>query len=118
MPHPGIFYVAAKIINPALTPTVLKKWYDEVHFPDIIKTSGMPTTFRYDALDPSAERPFFYYYPVPDLAFLGSEEFMKIPINSDLLPGPSHMIFDFVNFDTRYYELVQSFEAEGAKPGK
>jgi hypothetical protein len=117
MPSPGIFWVAAKIINPELTPPVLKKWYDEVHFPDIIKTSGMKTTFRYDSLDPSAERPFFYYYPVRDLAFLQSDEFFKIPITSDLLPGPSHNIVHSVDFDVRYYELVQTFEPEGTKPG-
>ena len=117
MPIPGIFWVAAKITNPELKPAVLKKWYDEVHFPDIINTSGMKTTLRYDALDPKAERPFFYNYPVRDLAFLQSEEFLKIPITSDLLPGPSHMIFDFVNFDTRYYKLVQVYEPEGTKPG-
>jgi hypothetical protein len=115
VPTPGVFWVAAKIINPELTPEVLKKWYDEVHFPDIIKTSGMKTTFRYNALDPKADRPFFYYYPVRDLAFLQSEEFFKIPITIDLLPGPSHMIFDFVDFDTRYYELVQTYEPEGTK---
>jgi hypothetical protein len=117
MPTPGIFWVAAKITNPELTPSTLKKWYDKVHFLDIIKTSGMKTAFRYDALDPAAERPFFYYYPVRDLAFMQSEEFMQIPIASDLLPGPSHTIFDSVNFDTRYYELAQSFEPRGTKPG-
>lgn len=118
MPTPGIFWVAAKIINPELTPAVLETWYDEVHFPDIIKTSGMKTTLRYDALDPAADRPFFYYYPMRDIAFLQSPEFLAIPITSHLLPGPSHMIFHSVAFDTRYYELVQVHEPEGTKPGK
>jgi hypothetical protein len=114
---PGIFYVTAKIINSSLTPETLKIWYDEIHFPDIIKTSGMKTTFRYDSLDPTAERPFLYYYPVRDLAFLQSEEFFKIPTTNDLLPGPSHNVIHCVDFDTRYYELVQCFEVDGTKPG-
>jgi hypothetical protein len=117
MPTPGILWVNSKISNPDLSPDTYRKWYDEVHFPDIIRSSGMKACFRYEAMDPNADRPFFAYYPVKDIAFLTSEEFYKIPVASDLLPGPSHLVFASADFDTRYYEWVQTYEPEGTKPG-
>lgn len=35
-----------------------------------------------------------------------SEEFKKIRVNSDLLPGGGP-VYDLAEFDTRYYALVQ-----------
>jgi len=37
-------------------------------------------------------------------------------VHDDSLPG-SHAIFDFADFDTRYYKFVQHYEAEGTKSG-
>jgi hypothetical protein len=117
MPTPGILWVSSKIANPSLLPDTFRKWYDEVHVPHILETSGMKTAFRYEAIDSNAERPFFAYYPVKDIAFLASDEFYKIPLTSDLLPGPSHSVFASADFDMRYYEWVQTYEPEGTKPG-
>jgi hypothetical protein len=37
-------------------------------------------------------------------------------MHDDKLPG-SHLIFDFADFDTRFYKAVQLYEPENAKPG-
>lgn len=95
MPTPGILWVNAKITSD-LSPFTFRKWYDEVHFPHVVVASGMKTAYRYESLDPAAECSFFAWYPIKDKAFLTSEEFYKIPVTSNLLPGPSHLIFDYV----------------------
>jgi len=41
---------------------------------------------------------------------------IAIPVHDERLPG-SHAIFDFADFDTRYYKWVQTYEPEAAKDG-
>jgi hypothetical protein len=46
---PGLLYVNSKITSPNLSPAAFTKWYNDVHIPDIFKTSvrahlpGRPT---------------------------------------------------------------------------
>ena len=80
----------------------------------------MKTAYRYKSTDPSAERPYLALYPLASIEFLQTDEFNSIPNNHHSLPGPSQLIFDFVNFDTRCYEHVQTYEGyndQGTKPG-
>jgi hypothetical protein len=56
-------------------------------------------------------------YPVNDVDWLGGWEFNSIPTSSDYFPRPSRECFDFVGFDTRFYEEVHGFEVQGAKSG-
>lgn len=37
-----------------------------------------------------------------------------IPVHDEQLPG-SHAIFDFADFDTRYYKWVQTYEPKNTK---
>ena len=40
-----------------------------------------------------------------------------IPVHHSSLPG-SHAIFDFVDFDTRYYKFVQLYDSGSSRSGK
>jgi hypothetical protein len=117
-PNPGLLWVNSKITTPdTLSDADFNKWYNTVHIPDIFKTSQMNSAFRYKSIDPSATSPYLATYPVPDVTWLGGEEFMSIPVKSDCFPGPSHNCFDFVNFDTRFYEFIHSYEKPGVQSG-
>jgi hypothetical protein len=77
---------------------------------------GILSAYRYN-IDPAADRPYFALYPVPDINFLGSKEFDKIPVTDDYFPG-SRNCFDFADFDSRFYEFVHSFEKRVVSAGK
>jgi hypothetical protein len=104
-PQPGIFYVNSKISCPdQLSTGVFHSWYEDVHIPDIFRTSGMKAAMRFQSTAPEdVERPYLALYPVKDVGFLSSPEFYSIPVHSDMLPNPSKYIFDVANFDTRHY---------------
>jgi len=107
--EPELLYVNSKIVEPSkLSPELFTNWYNDVHIPDIFKTTGIQEAFRYytTAEDPSSiERPYLALYPIKSKGFLQSAQFRSIPVQSDMLPGPSHDIFDVADFDTRYYTL-------------
>ncbi|KAK4891375.1 hypothetical protein LTR27_010029 [Elasticomyces elasticus] len=116
--NPGLLFVNSKITNPdELSDEAYTKWYEEVHIPDIFKTSGIGEASRFLSIDPKAERQYLALYPLEDLDFLQTDEFYSIPVHHDSIPG-SHAIFDFGDFDTRYYKFVQHYEAENAKSGQ
>ncbi|KAK5717026.1 hypothetical protein LTR17_016168 [Elasticomyces elasticus] len=116
--NPGLLFVNSKITRPdELSDDAYTKWYEEVHIPDILKTSGISEASRFLSIDPKSERPYLALYPLEDLDFLQTDEFFSIPVHHDSIPG-SHAIFDFGDFDTRYYKFVQHYEAENAKSGQ
>lgn len=118
MSGPGILWVNSKITKPdAVSPELFTRWYEEVHIPDIFATSGIKSAVRYQNIDPKAERPYLAVYAMKDIAFLQTDEFKAISVHSDMLPGPSHACFDIADFDTRYYEAVQTYEAKDAPAG-
>lgn len=137
---PGLLYVNSKITSPNLSPDAFTEWYNDVHILDIFKTSvkahllGQSTlvaltlcrpkrikaAIRYESLDPAAERPYLALYPLKDLGSLKIDEFKSILVHHDSVPAPSKSIFDVADFDTRYYEHVQTyegFEGKGSAPG-
>ena len=117
MPQKGLLWVNSKITKPeSITPTNFDKWYNDVHIPDIFKSGGIFSAYRYKNIDPAADRPYFALYPVPDIKFLGSEGFDKIPVTSDYFPGSGNC-FDFADYDSRFYEFVHSYEKEGVPAG-
>ncbi|KAK3627945.1 hypothetical protein LTR56_018935 [Elasticomyces elasticus] len=116
--NPGLLFVNSKITKPdEVSDEAYTKWYEEVHIPDIFKTSGISEASRFLSIDPKSERPYLALYPLGDLDFLQTDEFRSIPVHHDSIPG-SHAIFDFADFDTRYYKFVQHYEAENAKSGQ
>jgi len=115
-PTPGILFVNSKITSDALKPEVFKEWYESVHIPDILATSGIKFGCRYQSTAPEkVERPFLALYPVKDVQWLHSEEFKSIPMHSDMLPVESKLISDLADFEHRYYETVDATAESGCQ---
>lgn len=113
----GLFFVNSKIVEPSLTSDGFNHWYDSVHVPDILKTSGIKTAYRYFAVRPEqTERPFLACYPLKHIDFLESDEFHAIPVSSDLLPASGNS-FDIASFDARPAALVKAFENDKSVKG-
>ncbi|OIW28972.1 hypothetical protein CONLIGDRAFT_402795 [Coniochaeta ligniaria NRRL 30616] len=113
-PTPAILFVNSKITSDTLTPEVFREWYESVHIPDIFVTSGIKSAFRYQSTTPDkVERPFLALYPIKDIEWLSSDEFKSIPVHSDLLPNESKAIFELADFDTRYYETLDTKTESG-----
>jgi len=117
---PGLLFVNSRISAPdKLSPSLFTQWYHEVHIPDIFQTSGMKSAFRYCSTNPdSVYRPYLALYPLKDVSFLQTDEFKSIPVHHEMLPGPSHAIFDVADFDTRYCKLLKTFERAEAEAGR
>lgn len=74
--NPGLLWVNSMITKPdQLPPQDYKRWYEEVHIPDIFKTSGIKEASRWETVNPSDERPYLALYPLTDLDFLQTDEF-------------------------------------------
>ncbi|KAM5386419.1 hypothetical protein ACJZ2D_000382 [Fusarium nematophilum] len=106
----GILFVNSKISRPDILdiPTFLK-WYDEDHIVEVVETSGIQSARRFVDIDPKANRPYLAMYPMDDLGFTQGEEFRRIRVKSDILPG-SGTVYDLADFDVRYYNLVAVFD--------
>jgi len=114
--QPGIFYVNSVITSPTLSHEAFTKWYDTVHIPDILKTSGIKSAYRYYAISPrDHSNPYLALYPLKDVDFLESAEFHGIPVQSEILRVSgegSGNSFDVAGFDTRPCVLVKVVERE------
>jgi len=120
MPKSGLLWVASKISDPAETsPFTFNTWYNDTHIPDVLATSEVKTASRYQNIDPAGERQYLALYPVSDVDWLSSEEFGSIAISHEVFrtKGKSGSVFEVADFDTRIYEFVHGFEAEGVKSG-
>jgi hypothetical protein len=114
---PGLLYVNSKIKDSTLTPELFTKWYEEVHIPDIFKTGGITTAFRYiSTRGNEVERPYLALYPLKDVAFLQTKNFRSIPVHSEVLPGKT-LIFEFADFDTRYYAHLSTVKTKTSGNG-
>lgn len=100
-------------------PTFLK-WYDEDHIPELVSTSGIKDAFRYVDVNKgtpsSSSKPFLALYPMADLAFTQSAEFVNVRVKSAVLPA-SGIIYDMADMDVSYLGLVGRTEA-GEKKGE
>jgi hypothetical protein len=115
----GLLYVGSKTRpSTAITNETYNKWYDEIHVPHILETSGVQSATRYIACSSSSSStgpdelnwPFLAIYPIEDLKYLTTEEFASIPLVDDLLPGPNHSCVDCADFDQRHYASVGDFQ--------
>jgi hypothetical protein len=117
---PGMLWVTSRVAPSAasiLTEETFLKWYDEDHIAEIVETSGIKNAFRYINVEkgtPSAPKPFLAFYPMPDLAFTQGDEFRKIRVKSDILPG-SGIVYDLGDIDVSYFGLLGKSGGEGRK---
>lgn len=93
------------------------QWYEKVHIPDVLATSGIAIAYRYTNVDPDASHQFLAIYPVQDVEFFKTDEFTNIPSKSKKFFG-DHGAQDFADFELRTYEHLQLFETEKTKEGK
>lgn len=106
----GMLFVTSRISRPNVldVPTYIK-WYEEDHIAEVVETSGINSARRFVHVDPKAEKPYLAMYALDDLAFLLSDEFRKIRVQSDILPSPG-IIYDLADVDVRYDNLVHVYD--------
>ncbi|KAK3682199.1 hypothetical protein B0T22DRAFT_278861 [Podospora appendiculata] len=110
-PRPGLAYVQSRITSPALTPETYRKWYEEVHIPDVLRACAPHITSAHRFLSPSPEKttyPYLTLYPIRDTAWLRTADcsLFRVPLHHDLLPSADRFIFDVAAFDFRFYERI------------
>ncbi|KAL4789436.1 hypothetical protein BDV19DRAFT_395080 [Aspergillus venezuelensis] len=106
----GLLLAISRVKLGQITPAVFEKWYNDVHMADVLNTSEIHSAAR-------ADWPFLALYPVPDVAFLASEEFTSVPIaiESDLQGVKT--CFDVVEFDIRQHRAVVDVRAGSLADG-
>ncbi|EXJ71821.1 uncharacterized protein A1O5_05631 [Cladophialophora psammophila CBS 110553] len=114
----GIIGAFSTNARPDLFPDdALMSWYDNIHIPDVIATSGMKTALRYEALDPNAKYSWLVVYPVKDINFAGTEEFDNIPKGGHE-EIDAHQFTDLAQLDLRIGARIQVFEPPSATKGR
>jgi len=114
---PALLFVASRISDPSKTTDAqFNKMYNEEHLPDVLnyKTKITDLALRYRNTNPSSERPYLALYPLKDASFFSSgtlEHLTEDTKHSRSYGGQN--ITDFVHFDARPYEKVQTFEGYG-----
>lgn len=115
---PGILWVTSKITQSEhLSEATYLSWYDDEHIPEILSVTPVKSLFRFRAVDPNAERPYLVTSPLEDMVNLST--FKNVAIKSGkllddtgVLGGSSH---DCADLDYRFYQLVQTYEPDGAE---
>lgn len=113
---PGMLAAYSRLAQPdKCPPEQYETWYFEDHIPDVLNTSGITRALFYTNTDPKAERPYLALYPLKDLLFLQSNEFIKnIRVTSPLLPegedGSEGLCYDYMDVDVAYLQHVQTYE--------
>lgn len=102
----GMLYVTSQIAKKDIMDyDTYMKWYDEDHIAEIIETSGIDSAYRYIDTNKDALKPYLAFYPMQDIGFTQGEEFRKIRVKSDLLPGTG-ICYDLADIDVRYIGLI------------
>ena len=115
---PGIIFTFFKLRDSSqISQATIEKWWDEVHIPGMVASSGIRSAWRWQAANPDYGKPNLVIYKVPDLAFLQSDEYKSAKKKSDTLPDAG-LIDQFVELETRLYQLVQLFETEKQPEGR
>lgn len=113
---PGCLHVESKISRPdILDEGTYSKWYEEEHIAEVTSTSGIRSSRRFKDVNPDADKPYLALYPLDDLGFLKSDEFRKIGVKSDTLPGTG-LIYDLAEVDVSYNNIIQIYDP--TKKGK
>ncbi|KAK4162964.1 hypothetical protein QBC43DRAFT_320776 [Cladorrhinum sp. PSN259] len=108
-PRPGIVLVRSCISSPDLAPEAFHKWYEEAHIPYLLSTPGVKTATRYKSASQEA-LPYLAVYHLHDLEWLRRDtcEFWKGPLHSDIFPNDTQMVFTWAQFETGFYEKIDT----------
>ena len=132
--NPGMIWCNSKVTKPdELSWDGFCIWYRDVHIPDVLKTGAVREAFRYEAVDPSNDRPHLTLYYAEDIEGLYDKvkgafddsairvclltATLDVPHHDESLPGSQDM-FDFAFFDARFYKATTLYEPEHPKSSK
>ena len=124
MSPPGLLFVASRISDPSKTTDAqFNKMYNEEHLPDVLnyktKITDLALRYKNTNTSSSSERPYLALYTLEDAAsFFASGTLQQL--TEDTKHSASYggqNITDFVHFDARPYEKIQTFEGPGHHDG-
>jgi len=130
-PTPGIIWVASQITRPTrLTPSKFVAWYENTHVDEVVALSGVPAAARYEQVDILPEgtkeeerpawlikAPWLTVYEMRDVEFRRTQEFRGLDGQKEPAKELLEGVFKNAGFETRFAELVQVDEVEGARRG-
>lgn len=124
----GIFLVNSGITaKETLDLETFTRWYEGVHIPDLLKTSGVNTAYRFQATAESPKpddivsaRPFLALYPIEDIAWAAdaNSELWQVPVHHEMLPNESKNAFELAEFQMGGYANLGSIGGQGSGPAK
>ncbi|KAF2161836.1 hypothetical protein M409DRAFT_27892 [Zasmidium cellare ATCC 36951] len=110
---PGLTFVASNVLDPAKTlDEKYNKFYNDEHLPDVLASGLTKLALRYKNINTESKMPYIALYPVEDASMTGSEAAVKLiqdTRKSKTFDGED--IYDYINFDIRRYEKIQTYEA-------
>lgn len=113
MPTPGLTFVASNVLDSTKTSDEkYNEFYNDEHLPDVLASGLTKVALRYENTNSEAKMPYIALYPVEDASMTGSEAAIKLiqdTRKSRTFDGED--IYDYINFDIRRYEKIQTYEA-------
>lgn len=117
MANPGIIGAFSKSqAQGSISDKDLMSWYDDIHIPDVIATSGIKTALRFEALNATASWPWLVIYPVDDILFSETGEFDRIPKGGHKELG-GRLFTDLAALDLRICRRLGSLEVSNGSQG-
>lgn len=119
--QPGLLFVASRIKDTTKTSDEqFNRMYDEEHLPDVLnyKHKVSDLALRYRNTNAESERPYLALYPLEDVGFFASgtlEKFTEDTHRSRTFGGED--ILNFVHFEPRPYEKIQTFTGYAGTDG-
>lgn len=124
----GVFLVNSGITaKDTLDLETFTRWYEDIHIPDLLKTSGAHTAYRFKSAAESPKldavvstRPFLALYLIENTLWVADDnsEMWKVSLVHDMLPNESKNIFELAEFQMGLYEKLGSAGGEGIAPAK
>lgn len=124
-PKPGIILVRSRISSLSLTPETFRKWYEDVHIPDVLATNKVKAALRYHTIhhprqadDEDDLPPYLAVYHLDDMNWLHEDDcaFWKLPLVVHLPPDGVVSIFDVAEFDMTFYTTVSCIDTGSKDP--
>ncbi|KAF1999017.1 hypothetical protein P154DRAFT_393219, partial [Amniculicola lignicola CBS 123094] len=138
---PGLLFVSSRLSSPTtLTPDKFCHWYENTHIQEVTALEGVPSAVRYEA-EPLPSHPgkedgngdgkkdaqkgmgeeqaqWLTLYEMPDIDFRHTSAFKGLDGQSEPEKSLLEGVFRQARFDTRFYELVDTFVSPQANKTK